>query len=254
MMVGPTLGDVIFDAWRASHSVYYIFFFASAGGFLLSASLATVLPIERPAPAVQASVRSIFRIARAHWPGMILIIGVTFTMGQCIHSLFLERLAEARGFENIKTFFLAYCPTAIALRFIFRRLPERFGRRRTVLLGMLLYGTGMLVLRSAQTQLGLILPAMVLGAGHCFVFPSMVDLGAERLPPEHRATGTAIVLGSGDVGFLVGAIAWGQLIERSGYDVTLATVAAVCGAAAVLYGWSQRATLFRRSPAARIGG
>ncbi len=254
MMVGPTLGDVIFSAWRESDSLYYIFFFTSASGFLLSASLASLLPIERPAPTAQTPVRSIIRIATEHWPGMILIIGATFTMGQCIHSLFLERLAEARGFENIKTFFLAYCPTAIALRFIFRRLPERFGRRRTVILGMLLYGLGMLLLRAAQTPVGLILPAMVLGAGHCFVFPSMVDLGAERLPPEHRATGTAIVLGSGDVGFLVGAIAWGQLIERSGYNVTLATVAAVCVASAVLYGWSQRAALIRRPPAAGIGG
>jgi MFS family permease len=253
MMLGPSLGDLIFAHGGNDPKVFYLFFNASALGFLLAATLGLLLPIDRPAPSGHESVGSVFRVAIEHWPGMILIIGVAFTMGQCMHSLFLERLADARGFENIKSFFLAYSPTAIALRFIFRRLPERFGRRRTVIMGMLFYASGMLLLKTAHTSAGLILPAMVAGAGHCFVFPSMVDLGAERLPPAHRATGTAMILGAGDVGFLLGGVLWGQVIDRFGYDVMLMSVAGVCAVSAVLYGWSQRAVVFRWPPAPKAG-
>jgi predicted MFS family arabinose efflux permease len=247
MMIGPTLGDAIFARGTDEIRFYYIFFFTTAAASALATGLATTLRVSDLSVEHRSTWGASARVVFRHWPGLVLLIGIVFSMAQTVPSSFLERMAEERGFKDIKLFFLAYAPTAIVLRFVFRRLPERFGRRRTCILGLLLYGAGMFWLRKADSQGGLVLPAMLLGAGHCFVFPSMVDLAADRLPPEHRGLGTSLILGAGDVGFLVGAITWGQVITARGYEATLVAVALACLATAVLFAWSQRAVVFRRS-------
>jgi predicted MFS family arabinose efflux permease len=77
----------------------------------------------------------------------------------------------------------------------------------------------------------------------------MVDLAAEKLPPEHRGMGTSLILGAGDIGFLSGNVVWGQWIEVRGYDETLFVVAGCSFAVALIYGWSQRSIVLRwRTP------
>lgn len=246
MIVGPTLGDVIFSRGTADPAIYHVFFGVSGGAFLAVALLASMLRVSGAEERRAASPALLLRVVVGHWPGMILLIGMVFTLSQTFHFAFLERMAEKRGFENIKVFFLAYCPTAIVLRFVFRRLPETFGRRRTCIMGMLLYGAGIAALATAYSQRGLILPAMIMGAGHCFIFPSMVDIAAEKLPREYRGLGTSLIFGAGDVGLLVGNIVWGQLIAARGYNTALVFVAGVGVAAAIIYAWSQRTIVFRR--------
>jgi hypothetical protein len=46
---------------------------------------------------------------------------------------------------------------------------------------------------------------------------------------------------------LGGFIVWGELIERDGYSATLLVVALLCLTTAVLYAWTQRSIVFRRS-------
>jgi len=179
-----------------------------------------------------------------HWPGAILLVGIAFCMVLSWQLTFLERLAEARGFMNIKMFFLTYGPTAILLRIVCRRVPERLGRSRTLVGGLLLQGIGVLCLVGIRTEWQLILPALLMGAGHCFVFPSMVDLSAERLPPEYRGTGTSLILGAGDLGLLTGLIVLGEMIDRFGFDTALFLLAATVLATTVLFIFSRRDQVF----------
>ena len=101
-------------------------------------------------------------------------------------------------------------------------------------------GVGMLLLMTVRAEWHLVFPALLMGSGHAFVFPSMVDLAAEAMPLRHRGVATSIALGSGDLGFLAGGIAWGQLIESRGYELTFTVVAALTWSAAVLYAWRKR--------------
>ncbi len=168
-------------------------------------------------------------------------------MAFCLQSLFLERLAESRGFKDIKVFFLVYGPTAMTLRVIFRRVPERIGRSRTLLGGLLLLATGVFLLIGVQSEWQLIAPGLLMGAGHCFIVPSMVDLAAERLPAQQRGTGTALILGAGDLGMLIGFVALGELIDRSGFDVALAVLAAIVLVGAGVFAYARRAVVFSRT-------
>jgi len=230
MIFGPTIGDWVLAGAPAADATYRVFFFASAACAVLSALVILATPLPAAANGGRpdsGSARGQRSVVRRHWPGPVLLIAVVFLMAFCIPMLFLERLAEARGFENVKAFFLAYCPTAIILRVLCRRVPERLGRRPTMYGGMALIVAGLLSLTGVQAESGLILPAMLMGAGHCFVFPSMVDLAAERLPPQHRGTGTALVLGAGDVGAILGFAWLGEAIARLGYDAAILALAIV---------------------------
>ncbi len=241
MIIGSSAGDWIFQRGTATAAPYHVFF--TVGALCsLTAGLVMLLhgmpksarPLTQvggrpskiePRLAADAPVPQLGVIAR-HWPGPVLWVGVVFMMVFCFPSVFLERMAEEEGFEKIKVFFLVYSPTAIVLRIVFRTLPQRIGRRRTLLLGMVGQAIGLACLIGTSSQAGLVLPAILMGAGHCFVFPSMIDLAAGSLPAEHRGLGTSLILGAGDLGMLAGYAAIGKLIDVFGFDITLLILAA----------------------------
>lgn len=253
MMAGPTLGDWIFATTTDSISSYRLFFSASALCSLLAGCVIYRIALPTAADASTSTEETLIasspgprqrhsqlRIMVDHWPGIILLIGVVFSMSFCLQSSFLERLAEERGFKDIKLFFLTYGPVAITLRIVFRRMPERLGRSRTLVLGMILLAAGQLSLLDIQTQEQLFLPGLLMGAGHSFIFPSMVDLAAERLPFALRGTGTSLILGAGDVGMLIGYVVLGELIEAFGFDTALGVLAATVLATAMIFAFTRR--------------
>ena len=245
-------GDVIFAGPSDSITPYRVFFSASAACSLLSGVVMLWVILPRTSGSRQVDDvevggrRSQLAVIAAHWPGVILLVGLVFAMVFCVQSLYLERLAEARGFRDIKLFYLVYCPTAIALRIVFRRLPQRIGRTRTLLVGMVLFAGGLCCLMGVASQWALILPGVLMGAGHCFIFPSMVDLAAERFPAEHRGTGTSLILGAGDLGMLIGFAALGEVIDAFGFDVALASLAGAVLLAASYCALCRREAVFSR--------
>jgi len=253
MILGASLGDVIFSGPSESIAPFRFFFTGSAVCALFSAGIIMALrlpeggfdAVRQDGSGSGVQVRPpILRVLRAHWPGTILLVGVVFSMAFCLQMSFLERLAEDRGFRDIKVFFLCYGPTAMALRIVFRRLPERIGRTRTLVLGLTLLSAGILLMIGADSQVSLVVPGLMMGAGHCFVFPSMVDLAAERLPSEHRGVGTSLILGAGDLGMLIGFAVMGQLIDAFGFDTALVALACTIFIGAVIFGLSRRDALF----------
>ncbi len=257
MMVGPTLGDVVFAGDTAAIEPYLLFFGLSAGCSLLAGVVVAATPLpsfqvgrlnaageaastgassglsQNPLPNVAAApmpelaaverpnaVKTL-RILRRHWPGAVLLLGAVFGAVFCMQSAFLERLAERAGFRDIKLFFVIYGPTAMMLRILFRRLPERLGRGRTLTLGTLLLAAGLGCLLGIGGAWQLVPAALLMGAGHCFVFPSLVDLAASRLPPEHRGLGTSLILGSADLGMLIGFGSLGMVIDRFGFNAAI---------------------------------
>lgn len=227
IIIGPLLGDWIYRD-GASVAACRVFFWTTAGCSLLSGvmmALAWQGRSSQEPDSAPASVRSQISVIAGHWPGPVLWVGMIFGIVYSLQSSFLERLASARGFHEIQAFFLAYAPTAMSLRVLFRRVPERIGRGRTLIGGLLVHACGLLCMVGIQSAAGLILPGILMGIGHCFLWPSMIDLAAGRFPNAHRGTGTAVILGASDLGMLIGFGALGELIEAAGYDVAVATLA-----------------------------
>jgi len=259
MMVGPMLGDWIFSEDVESPAPFRMFFSGAAlssliaGGIMFGMKTPSAdAPLSRgnaASPALPPSTVSSLAIVRSHWPGAILLVGVVFSLVFCLISVFLERLAEERGFRSIKVFFLVYGSTAIILRLAFRRIPEQLGRTRTVVGGLVLQAVGIVSLIGISAQWQLVLPGIVMGAGHCFVFPSMIDLAAGRLPHEYRGVGTSLILGAGDLGNVVGFFVMGETISRFGFDICLAALAFTILVGAAFFAYCRRHAVFRKAVA-----
>ena len=84
-----------------------------------------------------------------------------------------------------------------------------------------------------------------MGAGHCFIFPSMVDLAAERSPPEQRGFGTSLILGAGDVGMIAGFFLLGEVIDAFGFDAALAMLALIIVIGGGFFAFARRDIVFR---------
>ncbi len=221
IMVGPAIGDfVLHSESLAGHR--FMWFFCLVGVFTLGAGLLVAnLSIRWEHEHDDEHVLSVLR---RYWPGWVLLPPIVFAAALTVHMYFLERYVEYRKFENLRWFFVVYAPSAIAIRLFFRRLPQQFGRRRICTFGLLLMGAGLLLFIPVNAEWQLIFPAVVMGSGHSLVFPSMVDLVAERMPMRFRGLGTSMALGAMDVGFFGGGFAWGGLIKHHGF-VSMFTIA-----------------------------
>jgi len=247
MLLGPTIGDWIFAAGVDTMGPYRIFFTLSAAcsvgaGLIMLGVRVPARPLAHERPEVS------WRVMRAHSWVPILLIAMAFSMVFCINMTFLERMAEVRGFKDIKLFFLVYAPTAMMLRILLRRMPERFGRQRTIVLGMFFSTLGVLCLSQVTTAWQLVLPGVLMGIGHCFVFPSMVDLAASQFPESQRGTGTSVIMGAGDIGMLLGFFVLGELIDGFGYGAAFAVLAGVVLLAGGVLAVSNRPALHSHKP------
>lgn len=235
MTIGPILGDWVFSSNTSLLPTYQRFFTISAA--CMAAGCLMIVNVgfrHRPARPLEPGDRFL-HIARKHWPGTILLVGLVFSMTFTIPSVYLERLAEERRFNHVTLFFLCYAPTAMILRIIFRRLPQQIGRGRTMLIGMGFMSVGVLCLIPVSQEWHLMLAGCLMGSGHCFTFPSMVDLAAAHFPLDKRGLGTSLILGAGDVGALVGFIVNGQLIDRVSFSTCFIVMSVSMMATATLF-------------------
>ncbi|HNO76833.1 MAG TPA: MFS transporter [Phycisphaerae bacterium] len=239
LMAGPMIGDWIFSTYSEADGRFTIFFLTAAALMLVSLAFASCLKVPEVKQA-QSDRESFFHVVWRHKPGPIVIMAFCLAMVQTIPVMFIEGFVNARKLDGVTMFFLAYSPTAILLRIVLRRLPAYVGRRRTLITGMIAYPIGLFLLTRVHETTGLILPAIVMGFGHCFTYPFLVDLAAESMPPQHRGAATALILGVLDLGFLSGFIAIGKLTHRYGFDVSLRSAAAFALVGTAAYAWTQR--------------
>lgn len=244
MLIGPALGDAIFHEGPTTQAMRTFFVVIAVVTALAGLAVVNLNSPRRPG---RVPVLAFFQLARRHWPGTIVLVSIVFTAILTIHITFLERLAHDRGFDDIRYFFYAYAPTAIGIRIVFRRAPQVIGRRRICVVGLVVLGLGTLLLIPVGAEWHLVFPALLTAVGHALVFPSMVDLTAQSFPPERRGVGTSVALGAGDFGFILGGVAWGQLIEARGFATVFVIGAGITWLTALLYVWRRRVEL-RASP------
>lgn len=237
MMAGPTIGDLILQN-ESLAATRFSWFFSIIGGFTLVAGLLVAnLSMRRDR---ESDAESVFSVLGRFWPGWVLLPAIVFAAALTVHMNFLERYVETRSFENLRWFFVIYAPSAITIRVLFRQLPQQFGRRRICTFGLMLMAAGLLLFIPVQAEWQLIFPAVVMGSGHSLVFPSMVDLAAERMPMRYRGLGTSMALGAMDIGFLSGGFIWGELIDRHGFEAMFIIACCTVVLAAIIFTISGR--------------
>src|SRR6185312_5355766 len=90
----------------------------------------------------------------------------------------------------------------------------RFGRKRALLVGLVVFGAGALFAGLASSALQVIGGRAVMGIGAALVMPSTLSIITTIFPPEERSRAIAVWAGFAGAGGAIGPIVSGALLEK----------------------------------------
>lgn len=108
-------------------------------------------------------------------------------------------------------------------------LGDRYGRRGTLVLGLVVFGAGCLLPVVVSSPGWLIASRMVAGFGAAFILPSTLSLITTLFPPSSRSKAVGLWAGAAAVGGAVGVMAAGLLLESFSFRSVFAVSAAAAG-------------------------
>ncbi len=180
-------------------------------------------------------------ILRRYRPGTVLLVGVAMGVGIGLPGTFLRTYAAELNIARIGLFFAVYSPTAILVRLLTRRLPERVGLRPMILFGLAVLAVSQFAFLPVHNQWTLVVPGIGYGIAHAILFPTVVAAGSSSFPNRYRGLGTTLMLATFDVGQLVGAPAAGVIVHTSatfglpGYTTMYLSIAVFLGVVIVVF-------------------
>ena len=234
MALGPFLGDLLLSGERA-FSAFSTMFMLGGGILIIPALLLFfVTPLGDALQRSSVSPTQFLRTVIRFWPGMIVLVLAAFGLCMNIPFVFLARFVDdaaisLQSIPAVTLFFLCYSATGITIRITARKVPDRFGRRKVLLLGTLVMSTGMLLFQivTPENSWALVFPAIFCGGGHGLMFHTCTSLFLEPFPPESRGAGSALSLMVLDLGMIAGAPVLGELAARYDYPTMFTALAAV---------------------------
>jgi EmrB/QacA subfamily drug resistance transporter len=93
-------------------------------------------------------------------------------------------------------------------------LGDRFGRKRALLAGIVVFGLGALFAGVSSTAEQVIIGRAVMGIGAAFVMPATLSIITTIFPPEERGRAIAMWAGFAGAGGAIGPIVSGAMLER----------------------------------------
>ena len=245
MLVGPLLGDILIRSQSPLPEHFTTLFLLAGLSMVLPGCLLLLLPpthlSERPA---NVKLRDFFRLIGDHWPGMILLVNLSFGLCMTVPFGFLATFIDVEelvipNISVIGLYFWSYAGWGLTVRVGLRKLPDRVGRRRVLLMGMLFMTVGMFsyLLVDREHVWFIMVPALICGTGHALMFHTMTALTLERFPYEVRGTGSTFSLMALETGMICGAPLLGRIANRS-YQQMFVVLGIFVGSVMLLYFWS----------------
>lgn len=161
------------------------------------------------------------RLGALHWLVLALTFAVAATDGldaQIIGFTAPQIAAEfGIGNDRLGPVFSAALLGMTAGALLFGTLGDRFGRRRTMIFCVVLFGGGTLLTAFASSVTQLMLLRLVTGLGLGGALPNAVTLVAECAPGRHRPLLVTLMYIGFSVGGLLGGVIAGSLVVEHGW-------------------------------------
>jgi hypothetical protein len=237
MVLGTRLGDLLLNFTKIDRGHVDRMFLAAAMLGSASFVLSWLATRGHEAP-VRRKRLPMFRVLRRYHPGGVLLIAIATGFGISLPGVFLSRYAAHLEIADIAPFFAIYCPTAFFARVSMRSVPERFGIRPMIFVGMAALVVGMLLFLVVRQPWQFVFPAVS-------VFPAVIAGGSGAFPARYRGLGTTMSLAFFDLGCLVGspivgeAIYWAERFGLPGYPTMFVVVAGLLASLGLLYAASE---------------
>jgi MFS family permease len=148
-----------------------------------------------------------------YWPGMVLLVAIMMGTAFAVTTVFLTRFATHLGLSGTGAFWTAYAVVAFTARLLTRQWSRTVGRHRMIVIGLLAHAAGFAMLPWIRWEWQFAFPAASCGFAHALLFPAVVSLGTGAFPRIFRGTGTTLILGFFDIGYMVSAPLLGWIID-----------------------------------------
>lgn len=242
IVLGTSLGQLIVGDGRPTRGHIDLLFFTSAGLAAAAFGCAVVATRGVLRPMRRRRVPHPLWILRRYNPGLILLMSVATGLGLGLPQTFLRPfLVDREIHDGMIVFFGLYPPVAFVTRLSMRRVPDRFGIRPMIALGIVALVAGMMLFLPVRNAWLLIPPAIFLGVAHASLFPSVVAGASGAFPGRYRGLGTTLVLAMFDIGTFVGSPLAGEIVTRAQqaglppYTTMFATIAGLLAACGAIY-------------------
>ncbi|MBT3890484.1 MAG: MFS transporter [Planctomycetaceae bacterium] len=235
-VIGPLLGDCILGTQPTAED-FRLFFWTGSGSILTSMAILLFMPATSGNRVKGTlSLRRFLTTVKKYWPGSIIYVNAAF--GLCmtvpLHLLkkfILDKELTAPVFGTVRfitIFYIIYAGWGITIRLLVKSAPDRIGRRKVLLVGIVAMVVGYIgfCFITENRLWALIIPAFCCGTGHGLTYHCMTSLTLESFPAKHRGTGTALAMMAFDCSAVVGMpiIAW--IIVVAGYNAMFLGIAA----------------------------
>ncbi len=146
-----------------------------------------------------------------------LVANGLFALSLISYMIFLKPYAHEQGL-TVTHFFLAYSLSAVAIRIVGGKWPDRFGLKTVLYPAFFLLAAGIIVIAMWPSPAGLMIAGAFCGIGHGFVFPILSVFLIHRAPENERGRSMALFTLLFDVGFFIGSPLLGYTAEHFGYS------------------------------------
>jgi MFS family permease len=230
--LGPWIGERLI----AQHG-FQVYFVVAACFALVSFGLSFFLPETArrgglpPAATVERS--GAFRSRE-----LVVLLCGAFTFGLAVESVFvfLAPFSYAFGHGNVGFFFMTYACTAVAIRIISGRLPDRLGLRRVLIPALLAYSLGVAAIPYGDRPLWTAL-AVLCGAAHGYAFPILNALVVAQVPETYRGRAVSWLTAMFDLGHTVGNPVLGVIAHELSYRAMYRASGTVLLVTTILLWW-----------------
>lgn len=254
MTVGPQISDALLSLPLDPATNYKLMFSAAAALALIDVLIACYA-VSIPSAAWSTHQRTVglWRVLRAYWPRgampATLVMGVT----QTVHFTFLTRFVQEIGLSGVGPFFAVYAVWALIVRVLGRKLPERLGLERAIVVSIALLAVSSGLLATVDSLAGIILVAFIAGTGHAIIFPCTTALGASYFPLEYTVTGLAVTLSLVDLANVICSPVLGLAADLLGFRAMFLVASATVALAGVSFALAHLHALRTGLAASRIG-
>jgi MFS family permease len=180
------------------------------------------LPTSRPAASASTFLD--------HGVLMATVLLLCVTLPNSAASGFLVLYAQHLGVESVGWYFVVSGCTSLLVRPLLGRISDRAGRAQTIVAGLLLQMTGLLIFSAASSLSMIILAGALYSAGAAVGTAATMALAIDLSDPRRRGVAMATFSTAFPMGHGLGALIAGSAVELIGYGgMYIATAALISG-------------------------
>ena len=152
---------------------------------------------------------------------------VFFAVSTASINSFIPVMAQERGINGDKWFFVLSALFLLLSRFINTKVTDRYGKVNVFCKADILYTIAFALIAFTYDTLLLLLASVMYGLGAGFIHPIVNTAAVSRCGNEKRGLATGTFMMSQDLGMTIGAAAWGVISETIGFTAVYLMVAAL---------------------------